>query len=51
MKFKELFGIRLNDVVYIICENRWDKVVYIDEHICGNFCMSKGGRYHRKDLL
>jgi hypothetical protein len=50
MKRKELFGIKLNDLVYIVSENRWDTVVYIDDHICGNFCMANGGRYFKKDL-
>lgn len=50
MKHKSLLGIKLNQIVFIIPENRYDRVVYIDDHICGNFCMASGGRYHRKNI-
>lgn len=50
MKHKSLLGIKLNQVVYIIPENRYDKVVYIDEHVHGNFCMANGGRYRREEI-
>lgn len=49
MKLKTLFGIKLNSIVYIPSENRWDKVVMIDEHV-RPFCLSMGGRYTAKDL-
>lgn len=50
MRHKKLSGIKLNDVVYIITQDRWDRVVYIDDHVHGNFCMASGGRFYRKDL-
>lgn len=51
MRYKSLLGIKLNQIVYVIPENRYDKVVYIDNHIQGNFCMASGGRYYRKDIV
>jgi hypothetical protein len=50
MKRKQLDGIKLNQVVYILTERRWDKVVYIDDHVQGSFCMAGGGRYRREEI-
>lgn len=50
MKYKKLFGFKLNELVYIIKHNRYDKIVYIDEHAHGNFCMANGGRYWHYEL-
>lgn len=50
MKHKSLSGIKLNQIVYIITENRYDRVVYIDDHVSGNFCMANGGRYRREEI-
>jgi hypothetical protein len=50
MKHKTLYGFKLNDIVLIKTESRIDKIVYIDDHVHGNFCMSKGGRYKREDI-
>lgn len=50
MKHKQLSGIKLNQIVYIIKENRYNKVVYIDDHVNGNFCMASSGRYRREDI-
>jgi hypothetical protein len=50
MKHKKLLGFKLNQVVYIVSENRYDRIVYIDDHAHGNFCMSMGGRFFIKDL-
>jgi hypothetical protein len=49
MRHKILFGIKLNSIVYVIPENRWDKVVMIDDHV-RSFCLSMGGRYTVKEL-
>lgn len=51
MKRKHLNGISLNQFVLIKSENRIDKVVRIDDHVHGNFCLSKGGRYKKENLL
>lgn len=51
MRHKSLYGFKLNDIVFILKENRWDRIVYIDGHVNGNFCMSMGGRYFAKDII
>lgn len=51
MKHKSLNGFKRNELVFIPKENRWDKIVYIDDHIHGNFCMSMGGRYFSYELI
>lgn len=51
MKHKVLQGFRLNELVFIPKENRWDKIAYIDDHVHGNFCMSEGGRYFSHELI
>jgi hypothetical protein len=50
MKHKELKGFKLNQIVYIRKVNRWDRIVYIDDHALGNFCMANGGRFCFYDL-